>query len=152
MSPLRLSALFAALVVSGCSTPPAKNPAAADAERSARRQDLDARLSDTEARVAALKRSTSTAANRPVGGVRVNPDNKVTVSWSGEAAPLVTQLARAKGLEPKITGKPIMPIPVSIDVTDADVVDVLRDIGAQLGSRADLIMRNNQLELRYRTF
>lgn len=152
MTSLRLPCFCVALIVSGCSTPPAKPSSTVDTNQETRRQDLDARLSDAEARVALLKRNTATAGDRPVSGVRLTPTDKLVVSWNGEAAPLVAQLAKVRSLEFKTTGKAIMPIPVAIDVTNADWGDVLRDIGAQLGSRADLILRSTEIELRYRTF
>lgn len=153
MTSLRFSAICAALLCAcaGCTTTPTKSATAAEAEQASRRQDLDARLRAAEARVADLRRDAA-AASQGQQSVRIGADSKVSVSWNGEAAPLVLQLAKARGWEPKVTGKPILPVPVSIDVRDADLVDVLRDLGAQMGSRADLILRSNQIELRYRTF
>lgn len=150
MATLRLS-LLSALVCVACTSAPVKSPTTLEAEQAQRRQELDARLRAAESRVSDLRREVANA-NQSQQQIQLTADSKVSVSWNGEAAPLVARLAKARGWSDKITGKQIMPIPIAIDVRDAELVDVLRDIGAQMGSRADLIMRSGEIELRYRTF
>lgn len=81
-------------------------------------------------------------------GVAVSPvgDNApvelrraVTVSWVGPVEPITKSLAdRASYKFLTIGSAPPVPIVVSLDVQNRPVVDVLRDIGLQLGMRGDI--------------
>lgn len=74
----------------------------------------------------------------------------VTISWNGDAKPLVERLAKLKGYRFLVTGKPYMAVPVAIEAKAKPLMDVLADIGAQMGKRADLVLKDGVLELRYR--
>ncbi len=63
----------------------------------------------------------------------------VTVNWIGPIEPLVRQLADRASYELKLTGNaPETAIISSVNVRNAPVIEVLRDVGLQLGSRAAL--------------
>lgn len=63
----------------------------------------------------------------------------ITVNWVGPAQQITKQLADRAGYSFLAVGdRPPVPLVVSIDVQNQPVIDVLRDIGLQLGVRADI--------------
>lgn len=75
----------------------------------------------------------------PVGSPPVELRRAITVNWVGPAEPIVKTLADRAGYNFLIIGsQPPVPIVVSIDVENKPVIDVLRDVGLQLGMRANL--------------
>jgi defect-in-organelle-trafficking protein DotD len=63
----------------------------------------------------------------------------ITVNWIGPVEPLVKQLADRASYTLNVTGnKPETAIVVTIDVRNQPVIETLRDVGLQLGGRAEL--------------
>lgn len=63
----------------------------------------------------------------------------VTLEWNGPAEPLVQELARKAGYNYNVVGdKPPLPVLVNLKTTNKPLINVLRDIGLQMGARADL--------------
>jgi len=76
----------------------------------------------------------------------------VTVNWVGPVEPITKTLAeRASYKFQTIGSAPPVPMVVSIDVENRPVVDVLRDIGLQLGMRGDVRVDSGQriVEIHY---
>lgn len=63
----------------------------------------------------------------------------VTVNWIGPAEPMVKQLADRASYRLEVTGNsPELPLIVSLNARNQPVIETLRDIGLQLGGRAEL--------------
>jgi defect-in-organelle-trafficking protein DotD len=63
----------------------------------------------------------------------------ITVNWVGPVEPITKMLSDRASYNFLVIGNnPPVPIVVSVDVQNRPVVDVMRDIGLQLGKRADL--------------
>lgn len=63
----------------------------------------------------------------------------ITVNWVGPVETVTKTLADRAGYAFNVIGQtPVTPVVVSIDVENKPVIDVLRNIGLQLGLRADI--------------
>lgn len=63
----------------------------------------------------------------------------ITVNWVGPVEPITKTLADRAGYNFLTIGHaPPVPIVVSLDIENRPVIDVLRDLGLQLGLRADI--------------
>lgn len=96
-------------------------------------------------------RSPGVAVN-PVGDAPTELRRAVTVSWIGPVEPITQTLAERAGYNFTTVGRPpSIPIVVSLDVQNRPVIDVLRDIGLQLGLRADVRVDGNSgiVEIHY---
>lgn len=63
----------------------------------------------------------------------------ITVNWVGPVEPITKTLADRAGYNFMTIGNtPPVPVVVSLDVENRPVIDVMRDIGLQLGMRADV--------------
>lgn len=75
----------------------------------------------------------------PIGDVPVELRRTITVNWVGPIGPIAKTLADRAGYGFLILGnKPPVPVVVSVDAENARVVDILRDVGLQLGKRGDV--------------
>lgn len=75
----------------------------------------------------------------PIGNAPSELRRAITVNWIGPVEPITQTLANRAGYEFLTIGSaPVIPIVVSLDVENRPVIDVLRDIGLQLGVRADV--------------
>lgn len=76
----------------------------------------------------------------------------ITVKWTGPVDQIVRTLANMAGATLSIKGKtPPVPVLVNVDVYQESLIQVLRDIGLQAGSRADLSVdsQHSNIEIRY---
>jgi len=63
----------------------------------------------------------------------------VTFVWSGPVEPVARDLAAKAGYSFRTVGDvPVSPIVVTMNVYNQPMIEVMRDIGLQMGSRADL--------------
>ena len=63
----------------------------------------------------------------------------MTVNWVGPVEPIGKTLADRAGYGFVVVGAPPpVPVVVSLDVENAPVIDILRNVGLQLGQRADI--------------
>lgn len=129
----------AVLVVAGCATPPAPAPAPVD--------PVDA----------AITKSSERGKAEPSVGVdvdRVKPVYQwggVTVDYFGDASILLADMAKGLGMRFRVTGPaPGMPIYVRAQSAGEPAQEVLRRIALQFGGRADVVLRDDAIELRYR--
>ncbi|WP_157721070.1 DotD/TraH family lipoprotein [Burkholderia ubonensis] len=131
--------------IAGCAQPPVAVDTTGrmlDAQLNESAQKIDRLLGD-------ISRAGGLSALAPrSGSVTINGD-LVTVQWQGDAPEVLRKLADAKGLKFAVMGRAV-PIPVSIDTTNSNFVQVLENIGTQLGARADVVLRTDTLEIHYR--
>jgi defect-in-organelle-trafficking protein DotD len=63
----------------------------------------------------------------------------VTFSWSGPAEDVARDMAARAGYTFRVVGdKPAAPILVNLDIYNQPMIEVFRDLGLQMGTRADL--------------
>lgn len=75
----------------------------------------------------------------PIVGAPDELKRAITVNWTGPAEPIVKTLSdRAGYMFQSIGSPPPVPVVVSVDVENQQVIDILRSIGLQLGARADI--------------
>jgi defect-in-organelle-trafficking protein DotD len=75
----------------------------------------------------------------PVGDAPTELRRAITVNWVGPVEPITKTLADRAGYNFLTVGSPpVVPVVVSIDVDNTPVIDVLRNIGLQLGMRGDI--------------
>lgn len=87
---------------------------------------------------------TPGVAVNPVGDAPAELRRAITVNWVGPVEPITQTLANRAGYEFISVGRPpSIPIVVSLDVENKPVIEVLRDIGLQLGLRADVRVDGN---------
>jgi len=83
-------------------------------------------------------RTPSTAAE-PVSNAPAVLQRAITVNWVGPVEQITKTLAERASYGFKVFGNaPPTPLVVSIDAENKPVIDVLRDIGLQMGQRANL--------------
>lgn len=117
-------------------------------------QMLDTQFNESAQRIEQLLVDISRAGGiltaRPKrSDVPLNKDKeRITVQWQGDAPEVLRKLAAVKGLKFAIKGRPI-PMPVSIQSANVDFIQVLENIGMQLGRRADVILKTDALEIHY---
>lgn len=84
-------------------------------------------------------RTPSAASEAVLPNVPPDLQKAVTFEWAGPAEPLAQSLAAKVGYSFTTIGdKPASPILVSMNIYNEPIVEVLRDLGLQMGTRADL--------------
>lgn len=76
----------------------------------------------------------------------------MTLAWTGPVEPVARRLADRASYGFIVLGSPPpVPLVVALDVENRPVIDILRDVGLQLGSRADIRVDANRrmVELQY---
>lgn len=103
--------------------------------------------------LAAIEQSRAPAANvSRLENAPVELRRAVTVSWVGPVDQITKTLADRASYTFEVLGdKPPVPVVVNVDVTNKPIIDVLRDIGLQLGSRANVRVDSTRrvVELHY---
>lgn len=133
--------LGVAAVMGGCQTiAPAYSPPEPDSVG----QQIDAALQRVD-RLAPFTRGPDHVAPDP------RLEDTITTTFHGDAAVLLRRLAQARDKTLIVLGpKPHLPLLVQISVVDVPYEDFLRDIGYQFGQRADLVLADRHIEIRYR--
>ncbi len=103
--------------------------------------------------LAAVEQSRSSAvAVQPIHNAPPELKRAMTINWIGPAEQLTKKLAdRASYTFLAVGDRPPVPLTVSIDVENRPVIDILRDVGLQLGVRADIKVDSTRrmIELHY---
>ena len=92
---------------------------------------------------------------KPIASVPQAPQElqrAVTFDWTGPVEPLVQELARKAGYNYGVIGaKPPLPITINLRATNKPLINVLRDIGMQMGARGDLNInaQSRMFEIQY---
>ena len=111
------------------------------------------RASNALETLAAVENKRTPVANLgPVGDAPIELRRGVTVNWLGPVVPIVQGLAnRASYAFLTIGAKPSIPVIVQVDVENRPVIDVLRDIGLQIGVRGTVKVDGNRrvIEIHY---
>lgn len=82
---------------------------------------------------------TPSAAIATIPNAPVELKRGISVDWSGPVEPLAQTLAAKTGYQYSTFGdQPPTPIIVNVQATNRPMIEVFRDVGLQLGSRADL--------------
>lgn len=142
----RVALFIAVSGVAGCASQP---PVAVDQTG----RMLDTQLNESAQKIDRLLGDISRAGGlssvAPKTGTVVLKGDLVTVQWQGDAPEVLRKLADAKGLKFSVLGRAV-PVPISIDATNQSFIDVLQNIGTQLGGRADVVLKTDALEIHYR--
>ncbi len=113
------------------------------------------RASDALEKLAAVEYGRSPGiAVAPIANAPRELRRAITVNWVGPVEPITKTLAdRASYRFLTVGATPPTPIVISLDVENMPVVDVLRDIGLQLGERADIRVdaESRTVEIHYPT-
>ncbi len=103
--------------------------------------------------LAAVEQSKAPAvAVQPIHNAPPELMRAITLTWYGPAEQLVKTLAdRASYTFIAVGDKPPLPLVVNMDIQNQPVIDVLRDVGLQLGVRADVKVDSTRrmIELHY---
>ncbi len=150
---------FSALVLlTGCET--GKAFSNGSAQLVAAPDSVSAMLADAADRASTALETLAAVESARAENVSMEPvDNAppelrraVTVSWVGPVEPMTETLADRAGYTFLTLGDvPPVPVIINVDIENKPIIDVFRDIGLQLGSRADLKVdsRNRVVEIQY---
>lgn len=140
-----LPIVLSVFLLAGCETPElfsAGSPqiAATPDPVSARLAEAAERASKSLETLASVEYAKTPAQSvTPVNDAPPQLKRAITVNWVGPVEPITQTLANRSSYSFRTLGNtPSTPIVVSIDVENTPIVDVLRDIGLQLGQRADI--------------
>ncbi len=155
---MRPVALFGLCIIISACTPQAysmKDPqlvAAPDRVSALLAESAD-KASNALQTLAAIEQSRAPAANvSRLENAPVELRRAVTVSWVGPVDQITKTLSDRASYTFEVLGdKPPVPVVVNVDVTNKPIIDVLRDIGLQLGSRANVRVDSTRrvVELHY---
>ena len=112
--------------------------------------DRSSRALETLSAIEQYKSPESSIA--PIRNAPIELRRAVTTTWVGPVEIISKTLADKAGYGFMILGdEPPVPIVISLDVENRQVIDVLRDIGLQMGSRADIIIDDEykMVEIQY---
>ena len=102
-------------------------------------ESADRASSALETLAAVEQARTPATSMSPLGDVPQELRRTITVNWVGPIEPIAKTLADRAGYSFLVLGnEPSIPVVVSVDAENSRVVDVLRDIGLQLGKRGDV--------------
>lgn len=151
--------LLIPLILGGCSTSPyviGKPQIVAEPDKvSALLADAADRASTSLEKLAAIEAQKNTQAPLPqITDVPRQLRRGITINWVGPAEPILQKLADRVSYRFMVYGQETPnPLIVSIDAENQPIVEVLKSIGLQLGSEADLHVNaeTQVIELRYST-
>jgi len=146
------------LVLSSCAYSPIAQP-----QMVAEPDAVDLMLADAADRATRALETLSAMeqTKMPLKSVAIVPDapqelqRAVTFDWTGPVEPLVEELARKAGYQYGVIGsQPPLPITITLRATNKPLINVFRDIGVQMGARADLKVdaQSRLIELQYSDF
>lgn len=138
-----LAAAVVALLIGGCATKP---PSPASPQKDSARVALEAVLAEADKAPAHTLSADAKAPEAALGG------GLITIrSYQNDASKLIGRLAAARNLKFSIQGpEPRLPLFVSIDVVDVTFEELLRQVALQCAQRADIVLTDGAVEIRYR--
>ena len=145
------------LILAGCAqNPPGRPQVLANPDKiSALLADAADRASASLETLAAIEsQKRDVAASPQISSVPPELKRGITVNWIGPVGPIAEKLASRASYTYKVFGsEPASPVVVSIDAENQPLVEVLRDIGLQLGQNAELHVNAAEkiVEIRYAT-
>jgi hypothetical protein len=136
-----ISILLASAVLTACTTPP-QTPPAQDAQSAQL-------LSTAIKRAEGASKGTASADAKPRAAQMAG--GQVSISFAGEAKDLLRQMSATRAVTFRVRGpEPHLPLFVIVDVQNVSLEEFLADVGAQFGQRADLVLTDTSIEVRYR--
>lgn len=155
-----LTVLLCGIIFSGCTANPESKFSDGAPQLVATPDAVSAMLAEAADRasvaletLAAVEYSrTPTPEIAPIHNAPTELRRAITVNWVGPIEPIARTLAERAGYNFAIMGtNPPVPIVVSIDAENRPVIDILRDIGLQLGLRGDVKVDSRQrvVEIHY---
>ncbi|HEY0901188.1 MAG TPA: DotD/TraH family lipoprotein [Micavibrio sp.] len=140
-----LSILASAVALSACTTTPQifnRTPqvVASPDKVSAQLAEAADRASVALETLAAVEQARAPGiAVAPIENAPAELRRAITVNWVGPVEQITRTLADRAGYSFNVIGnRPVTPVVVSLDVENKPVIDVLRNIGLQMGMRADI--------------
>lgn len=134
--------LLVLAALSACATPPDDTPqlvASPDRVSLMLAEAADKASTALETLAAVEYARTPDVAVSPVDNAPAELRRAITVNWVGPAEPILKKLAERASYGFMAIGQPpSVPLVVTIDAENRPVIDVLRDLGLQLGGRADV--------------
>lgn len=79
-----------------------------------------------------------------VKGLREN----AKVVWDGDAGELLSAIASSAGMAFKQVGSP-RTVNVQVNATGTMLIDVLKEVGRQIGGSGDVVLRDNEIQIKY---
>lgn len=152
----KISALTAVMLVTACSVPmKTEEPQlVASPDRIslllAEAADRSSRAMETLAAIEQYQ--TPKARIAPITGAPTELQRAVTLTWVGPVDQIAKKLSEHSGYSFMALGdRPPVPIVINLNVENRPVIDVLRDIGLQMGTRADIKVDGDKklVELQY---
>ena len=150
------------LMLSGCADTventfyPSSTPVAAQPDivsvKLAQAADKASRALDTIANIEQYRNPNIPRMNDSYQDLPPNLAQPITLRWSGPAEQIIGALAERAGYKIMVVGQiPEVPIVVNVDSYQQPLVHVLRNVGLQMGSRANLILNQQEsfVEIRY---
>lgn len=147
--------LIALTMLSGCLTSTPVQPVATEPDvvstRLAQAAEKAAAALDT---ISGIEQTRAPAMPAPDDYSNAPPalGQLITVKWTGPAEQMVETLATRAGMRFLSKGnRPGAPLTISVNVYQQPMIEVLRDIGLQIGRRADITVNgmSNVIEIRY---
>ncbi len=150
-----LSLVLLVITVTGCARPLRSDP-----QLVAQPDRVSALLADAADRAASSLETLASVEQARTPRTDISPikdapqdlRRAITVNWVGPVEPIAKTLADRAGYSFQTLGDPPpVPIVVSINVENKPVIDVLRNLGLQLGSRADVKVNGDRrlVEIQY---
>lgn len=131
-----------AAVVSGCASPPPVVKPTVDSVTTSLDRVIDS---------GSVLPSHSASADAPAIPAKMGSERITIKSYVGDASNLLSRMAKARGMEFKINGpEPRLPLLVTVDVDSVSFENFLSQVGFQFGQRADLVLGDRFIEIRYR--
>ncbi len=146
MKNIHIGFVFITCVLTACG-PIARDFSASHPQMVATPDPVSALLADAADRasrsletLAAVEHARSPGASvAPAGNAPTELRRAVTVSWTGPVEPIAKMMAERAGYNfVAIGAMPPTPVVVSVKAENRPVIDVLRDIGLQMGVRGDI--------------
>ncbi len=150
----KLSLILSCLALSGCLSSPVQ-PVATEPDvvstRLAQAAEKAAAALDTISGIEQM-RAPALPAPDDYSNAPAALNQPITVKWTGPAEQMVETLAARAGMRFQSKGnRPGAPLTISVNAYQQPMIEVLRDIGLQVGRRADITVNgmNNVIEIRY---
>jgi defect-in-organelle-trafficking protein DotD len=143
------------VLLAGCEEPPNVRPVATEPDivtvKLSEAADKASKALDSIAAIEQAKTPT-TPPLEDFSNAPPNLEQPVTIRWSGPIEAIAKTLAERAGMRFRVSGhQPPIPLSVSVDVYQQPLIHVLRDIGLQVGQRADVAIdgQSGVIEIRY---
>ncbi len=152
---LTLSLLLTIVIVSACHPLPKREPqvvAAPDKVSQMLANAADKAATSLESLAAVEQARSPNVSVEPIVNAPPELMRAMTIQWVGPADQLLEKLAdRASYNFLAVGDRPPVPIVVNVDVTNEPVIDLLRNVGLQMGVRGDVKVDSTRkvVELQY---